>query len=294
MTDMLMLLLLVGGAYYLVQSGKLNELLSGAGLPPVPFGPGGGGTPSGGGGGGGGRQGTVTGTKIYPDASPPHSCTNTSDGGKEQGGDRREPQIACGFNFLNTEATAYVNYHNIKDTLSVKLRGPKHGGSTPESDMCNNIHYFGLGGGSAAFGKQAGHTAEYCEGGPSVSIPANQWVGVKAIEWNTGNGVHLESWVESPEGSGWKQVASADDNGNLGNCNGPAKSAYTKSPCAGNQPVSIGFRVDGLKGGGDVQFKNLSVREIAVPSAAKRSAYTNSYIAQRYYYPHALTRLSNV
>lgn len=46
--------------------------------------------------------------KIYADANPPHECTNVTDGEKEQGGDRREPQIACGFDFLNTEATVYI------------------------------------------------------------------------------------------------------------------------------------------------------------------------------------------
>ena len=30
----------------------------------------------------------------------------------------------------------------------------------------------------------------------------------------------------------------------------------------GKKPVSVGFRVDGLSGGGDVQFKGISVREI--------------------------------
>ena len=136
--------------------------------------------------------------------------------------------------------------------------------------MCNNIHYFGLGGGAAAFGKQAGHTAEYCEGGPSISLPAGQWVGAKAIEWNEGNGVRMQSWVQIPEGSQWKLVADTVDSGNLGNCSGPAKAPYTKSPCSKGQ-VSIGFRVDGLKGGGDVQFKNLSVREIT-PGGGRAAA----------------------
>lgn len=271
MMDILLTLLILGGGYWLYSTGQLNQFLSGAKLPTIP----------------GPRQQeytppppppkqsapqappqTITGArsvggdKIYPDASPPHACNNVSDGGLEQGGDRKEPQIACGFPFLNCEATVYINYHGINDTLSVKLRGPKHGGGTAEADMCNNIHYIGLGGAKPAFGKQAGHTAEYCEFGNSISIPENQWVGVKAIEWNEGNGVHFQTWLQVPEGSQWKLVADAVDNGGSGSCKGPASAPYTKSPCSTGQ-VSIGFRVDGLKSGGDVQFKNMSIREIS-------------------------------
>lgn len=167
-------------------------------------------------------QGTVTGNKIYPDASPPHECTNVSDGEKEQGGDRREPQIACGFDFLNTEGTVYFRTSGtINDTLSVKLRGPKHSSPTPESDMCNIIHYIALGSNSSEpFGKQAGHTAEYCEfGGSSVKAPDGTWVGVKAIEWNEGSGVHFLTYLDNPEGSGWKLAADTVDNGDQG-CGG--------------------------------------------------------------------------
>lgn len=206
--------------------------------------------------------------KIYPDTDPPHICTNVSDGDREQGGDRREPQIACGFNFLNTEATVYINTHDINDTLSIKLRGPKHSDPTPESDMCNNIHYVNLGDeDKKPFGKQAGHTAEYCEfGSPVVKVPDNTWVGVKAIEWNESNGVHFQTWIENPEGSGWKLAADIIDTGGLGSCSGPASDPYTTSPCAGSRPVSIGFRVDGLnENDGDVEFKNMSVREIQPP-----------------------------
>ena len=64
-----------------------------------------------------------------------------------------------------------------------------------------------------------------------------------------------------------KRVAQAEDNGNAGDCKAGAAPAYTKSPCTGPNPISIGFRVDGLKGGGDVQFdrSRMSVREITPP-----------------------------
>lgn len=211
--------------------------------------------------------------KIYPDAADPHLYTTTTDGELEQDGDRKEPQLVSGFNYLNTEATIYINYHGINDTLSIKLRGPKHSG-IPDSDMCNNIHYCNLGsGGNQAFGKQWGHTEVYCEfGDTQVSIPENVWVGVKAIEWNDpAGGVHFQTWLENPEGSGWQLAADAVDSGSAGDCTGGAADPYLESPCASDS-VSIGFRVDGLSGGGDVEFKDASVREIAVPPAALQTA----------------------
>lgn len=286
LTEILTIVLLLGGFWYLHKTGALSKFMGNikqrkqapAPTPsPAPRGapaP----APSSAGGGGGSRGSTVTGSKIYPDASPPHVCTNVSDGGLEQGGDRKEPQIACNFPFLNTEATVYINYKGINDTLSVKLRGPKHGGGTAEADMCNNIHYVGLGGAKPAFGKQAGHTAEYCEFGPSISIPPNQWVGVKAVEWNQGAGVRFQTWLQIPEGGQWKLAADAVDNGNAGSCSGPASKPYTKSPCSTGQ-VSIGYRVDGLKGGGDVQFKGMSVREIRPGGATAAFAESSSYYA---------------
>lgn len=213
------------------------------------------------------------GGQIYPCSGQP--CTQTSGGESEQGGDRKEPQVECGQNFLNADATVYIRTSGtINDTLSVKHRGPRHGGGVPESDMCNNIHYINLGSNStAAFGKQAGHTAEYCEfSDPIPAIPSGVWVGVKTVEWNEGSGVHFQTWLDNPEGSGWKLVADAVDNGGSGSCQGPASAPYTVSPCAGSHPVSIGFRVDGLSGGGDVEFKNISVCEIT-PGAPTTAAY---------------------
>ena len=215
-----------------------------------------------------------TGNRLYPDANPAHECNNISDGEIEQDGDRREPQIACGFDFLNVEATVYINVHGVNDTLSVKLRGPKHSG-IPDADMCNNIHYVNLGNSNtSAFGKQAGHTAEYCNfGDPIPAIPDNTWVGVKAVEWNEGSGVHFQTFLSNPEGSEWVLVADAVDNGGSGDCDGPASEAYTTSPCQDvGHPVSTGFRVDGLSGGGDVEFKCMSVREIVGGAAPNTTA----------------------
>jgi len=216
-------------------------------------------------------QPTPSEDKIYPDTVPPHISTTVIDGELEQGGDRREPQIT-GYDFLNCEATAYVKVHGVKDTLSIKLRGPKHSG-IPDDDMCNNIHYINLGSeNKKPFGKQSGHTKEYCEfGSQIVKIPDNVWVGVKAIEYNENDdkSVHFQTWVQNPEGSAWKLASDFVDNGSSTGCGGSdprAGKPYVTSPCQDlNYPVSVGFRVDGLKGGGDVEFKNLSVREIKAP-----------------------------
>jgi hypothetical protein len=47
-------------------------------------------------------------------------------------------------------------------------------------------------------------------------------------------------------------------------CTKGAAAPFTKSPCSAH-PVSTGFRVDGIGGGKDVSFRNLSVREITPP-----------------------------
>ena len=141
--------------------------------------------------------------------------------------------------------------------------------------MCNNIHYINLGSENKnPFGKQSGHTQEYCDfGSPSVKIPDNTWVGVKAIEWNSSDGksVHFQTWIKNPETAEWKLAAETIDNGSSTGCGGSdprAGEPYVTSPCQGlDYPVSVGFRVDGLSGGGDVEFKNLSVREIKAPTA---------------------------
>ena len=136
--------------------------------------------------------------------------------------------------------------------------------------MCANIHYIGLGGGGKnAFGKQWAHTEPYCGfGSAPPQIPDNTWIGVKAVEWNTASGVHMETWID--RGNGFKLEAQFDDNGNAGpDCKSGAANPYTKSPCTGPNPISVGFRVDnkaGIKPGvADIQFKNMSVREITPP-----------------------------
>ena len=298
-----MLLLLIGGGYYLYKTGKLDEILSKfnqnqkapapqpqqqqqrkaqqaapkvirrhhpAQAPAPTTGTGTSPAPTTGGGGAG----------SYPSAGK--SCTVTSGGELEDhNGPRREWQIQCGTNFLNTEAIGYFLVPNGSDTISVKLRGPKHSSPTAEKDMCNNIHYFGFGSkkSSAPFGKQAGHTAEYCEfGTPVFPMPdiLGKWVGVKAVEYNVGNGVQFESYIDFPEGSGWKLFAKHVDTGGQGTCKGPASQPYLKSPCSTGQ-VSIGFRIDGSA---NAQGKKMTAREIAAPGGAAKTtktAYAKSY-----------------
>lgn len=211
-------------------------------------------------GGGGGAGPPVTGGQIYRTAGK--VCTNVTDGGLEMHGEPRiEPQIACGANFQDAEVTGYFMVPDGSDTISLKMHGPKHSG-IPDADMCNNIHYFPFGGNSTKpFGKQIHHTGEYCEfGSPLFPLPnfLGKWIGVKAVEWNQGNTVHMESWIDFPEGSGWKKWAVFDDNGTNNGCK-IAKAPFLKSPCSPH-PVSIGYRIDGSAG---TKYKNLSAREIA-------------------------------
>lgn len=277
MIEILMMLLIVGAIYYLYRTGRLSGLqLPSLPLPqqsasePTPQAP----LPSRGPPTTGGTKTTplpakVTGGQIYPTVGK--ECTNVTGGELEDhDGPRIEPQITCAANFQDAEVTGYFLVPDGSDTISLKMRGPKHSG-IPDAQMCNNIHYFPFGGNSTKpFGKQFQHTAEYCDFGSSLFPLPNfvgKWIGVKAIEWNQGNGVHMESWIDFPEGSGWKKWAQFDDAGSSSGCQ--KAPVYLKSPCSVG-PVSIGFRIDGSAG---TKFKNLSAREI---SPGKTAAYAHT------------------
>ena len=283
MIGLLLILIIAVGIFYLQRTGQLNNILSGLKLPvpglpqqaqPSPQAPSEaqpapprGGTkttplpsPSG---------GAVSGGKIYPTIGK--ECTNVTGGELEDhDGPRIEPQITCAANFQDAEVTGYFLVPDGSDTISLKMRGPKHSG-IPDAQMCNNIHYFPFGGNATKpFGKQFQHTAEYCDfGSPLFALPnfVGKWIGVKAIEWNNGSTVHMESWIDFPEGSGWKKWAQFDDVGSSSGCQ--KAPVYLKSPCSVG-PVSIGFRIDGSAG---TKFKNLSAREIAPGKAT--AAYTH-------------------
>jgi len=196
------------------------------------------------------------------------SC-GVTDGGEleDHDGPRREWQVECA-DFLNTEATGFFLVPDGSDTISIKLRGPRHSSPTTDKDMCNNIHYFGFGDkiSTAPFGKQAGHTAEYCTFGSwTTPMPdiIGKWVGVRAVEYNSGNGVVFKSYIDmTGTGSAFKLYAQATDTGGLGTCKGPASPANTKATCS-ISPVVIGFRIDGSP---NVKSRGILVKEIAPPT----------------------------
>ena len=159
MTDMLMLVLMLGGTYYLIQSGKLNEILQGAGLPPLPFGGGGGGAPTGGGDCGGGQ-----------------SC------GTSNAGARNECEGISGSSY---EATWCGDFSG--DDLSIKLWGPKHS----DGNCCWCIVSVSPDG---KFGmRQEGphpQTSSKSGGGQAIGKPSC----VKAVISQGGNGAQIEAY----------------------------------------------------------------------------------------------------
>ena len=111
------------------------------------------------------KLGQVVGKQIYQDANPPHLSGVTGGGDVESHGfhsgghsKRREWEITTPH--LNCEVTGYFKVTEKKeDTISIKLRGPKHSDPVPESDQCANIHYIPFSGkkGGKVFGKQCPH-----------------------------------------------------------------------------------------------------------------------------------------
>lgn len=243
---------------------------------------------AGGGGGGGGVVSTGTGkldpngvTKLYPDASPPKYSNTTGGGGIEQQRmkstgktvPRREWEIR-GPAFLNQEVTCYFNLA-IKnpDTMSLKLRGGPHSG---DACACNYIHYIPVNGDSHKIGGQCPHN-NYKEFGASplfsLGNVAGRWIGAKAVEWNTGGGVHMETWIDmtgTPPGK-WQKWISFDHTGQ-------GIPAMTKSPWS-CPTAEILMRVD-FEQGGDCQAKAISAREITPPGGGGGGAAKKSGLAE--------------
>lgn len=219
------------------------------------------------------QTGKVVGKQIYLDANPPHTSGTTGGGdvehhSYESGGssDRREWEIKTPH--LNCEVTAYFKVTEKKeDTISIKLRGPKHGDGVPESDQCCNIHYIPFSGkkDGKVFGKQCPHT-KYCDFGKGnfdLGDIRNKWIGVKAIEWNEGNGVHFQTWVDLERNDTWQLWAEIVDNGDAGDCEKDNKKPFVTSPPKGHHDVLVLLRVDTA----DIEATDISLREITPPAA---------------------------
>ncbi|MGE0550776.1 MAG: carbohydrate-binding protein [Kofleriaceae bacterium] len=171
----------------------------------------------------------------------------------------------------NVEITGYIKVNDDgggDDNFAWYARGGFHGnnagdgGSGCEGTCYKGDLYFN---GETRIAKEQWHNTGYAytstKDAQRGSI-VGKWVGFKTVIYNSAdnNGVHVEMYADWDDNNTWTKIDETFDNGGFGNegdhCNG-----------AGDQPVTWGgpvatFRWDTAE---DVDFKNLSVREITPP-----------------------------
>jgi hypothetical protein len=176
----------------------------------------------------------------------------------------------------NVEMTGYVrlNDYNNESAFVWFTRGGIHYMPTsPNSQPCEGSGYKGnlYFSGSERFAKEQWHVKyEHTEFEEATEPLKDRWIGYKFIEYNinsTGNNeenniperaVKMESWInENNDGKSWVKVDEYIDDGGLGTEGGECGGTEDQIISWGG-PVAT-FRWDEAT---DVDFKNLSVREI--------------------------------
>lgn len=231
--DLVMVLLVIGGGYYLWSTGELDKLLQGVKLPTI----GGGGTtpgpsapappPSGGGGGppaprGGGGGGAAPagpgGTKstgagdcsktIYAATGQvKDNSKQTKDGTRHYASGKPDDVTAewgTSVSFKNYEFTAYFTITKVDhdDTVSMKFGGTHNGSGWYDNGISFN-------GGKCCMGKEENHpSTDLCVvTGKSIGSILNKKIGMKNIIVGAGSaGAELEMWVD-PQANGQWQLA---------------------------------------------------------------------------------------
>jgi hypothetical protein len=149
-------------------------------------------------------------------------------------------------------------------------------GSPPLSAQCEATTYHSntYMTGRVKFEKDLMHTAGYTADSQdpqilsAVNMATGKWVGIKAVYYNFPNGtVKLEQWVDdstdniNAPGNKWHKVLDFTDHGQWGggqpNCGGTPSTIITWGG-----PIAL-FRWDNID---DMDFKNMSIREIQPPS----------------------------
>jgi hypothetical protein len=171
----------------------------------------------------------------------------------------------------NVEMTAYLKLISYTSStvngaahFEFEARGGTHtGGALTCQGTAYHSNLYQTG--RSKFEKELEHTAGYTRNDPQIqSVCAKldgRWIGVKAVYYNLrGGGVRLEKWIDDAADNNWQLVHSYTDDGNWGGgkpkCGGSDKTIITWGG-----PIAT-FRWDNLT---EVDFKNLSVREIEPP-----------------------------
>ncbi len=170
----------------------------------------------------------------------------------------------------NVEMTGYVKVNNAgegDDNFGWYARGGLHGSSAGDGGTgCEgtaykaNVHFSG----ATQLAKKQWHSGGYAFG---AKKPAQQgslvgkWVGLKAVIYDTPQGVKVELYADWAANNTWIKVDELHDTGGFGtegdHCGGPPDGKV-----AWGGPIAY-FSWDTAT---DVDFKNLSVREISPPA----------------------------
>ena len=173
----------------------------------------------------------------------------------------------------NVEMTGYVKLISSPsdDQFNWYNRGGRHTNTTPcegtayKSDV---MYYFS---GKTRFNKEQWYSNGYSFTSPKIvsnSSIQGKWVGLKYIVYNfhhqqqngTTTAVRLQSWFDANNDGKWVKINDFVDSGGWGNQGGYCGGAPDQIITWGG-PIAT-FRWDYAT---DVDFKNLSVREIQVP-----------------------------
>lgn len=174
----------------------------------------------------------------------------------------------------NVEMTGYVKLISFTNATTngaahfeFEARGGTHTGSANGTLTCQGTAYHSnlYQTGRSKFEKELQHTAGYARNNPetqnATSKLDDRWIGIKAVYYNLKNGgVKLEHWLDDKADNNWKLVHSYVDNGDWGGGK-PDCGDSDKTIITWGGPVAT-FRWDNLT---EVDFKNLSVREIEPP-----------------------------
>ena len=311
--DIVVLLLVLGGGYYLMSSGQLDQILTGAGLPalPPPFGsgqiperkqaPAPTPTPSA----PAPRQKTTAPAPSGPSGGGPSAATGTSvykvvgsiaSGGGvtlRGGGTSNRDNLGYPCNKCAREAT-WIFKPGTGGDYSLKLGSHGDEGGKETLIELGNIKTDSGGGEWQCEGPHMTYNGVSGGSGSGPAIGGKPKVGLKAVSWPTGaTSVHHEIWYdETGSGGNWKKVA--EFTGSASGCN-----AIT-CPVPGSKCQDT-LRLDNVNGH---QFMSRSIVEIVpgsasggagkttapsptTPAAEDKPAKTN--YATSFYAPRALT-----
>jgi hypothetical protein len=164
----------------------------------------------------------------------------------------------------NVEITGYIKVNDAPSDLDLTwyARGAKHNADVP----CEGTSYKGslVVDGKTRFSKEQWHAGGYSfqPYQKPVSSIMDKWIGFKVVMFNTQldgkTVVKLENWIDYNNDGNWKKIYGYTDSGGWGEdgdrCGGSDDQIMTWGG-----PI-VTFRWDGTS---NVDFKNLSVREIS-------------------------------